>query len=74
MSREYVLNRKVALALIARGLLPEGCSLLKLEIGVDGATVLSFERYVSADELGLLAEALKEVAQDQQPKVSREMH
>ncbi len=74
MSREYVLNRKVALALIARGLLPEGCSLIKLEIGVDGATVLSFERYVSADELGLLADALKDVAQEQQPKVSREMH
>lgn len=74
MSREYVLNRKVALALIARGLLPEGCSLVKLEIGVDGATIMSFERYVSADELGLLADALKDVAHEQQPKLSREMH
>jgi len=62
MKTDYILNRQISAALVERGLLPVNCRLLELSIGVEGATVIRYERFVTGEELGILADALVDVA------------
>lgn len=69
-----VANRFIAQALIARGLMPKGCRLIEVSIGVDGGAIVRYEKFVDADELLQVSEALRDAAVrelDQQPKPPR---
>jgi len=57
-----VANRDISRELVSRGLLPADCRLLEIVITVDGAAVMRYEQYVSADRLGGFADALRAVA------------
>lgn len=58
-----IANRALAQELISRGLVPEMCRILNLRVEVDGAVAVQYEKYLSADEMLLFAEALKATAE-----------
>jgi len=55
-------NHSLARELIARGLVPDHCRLIDVRIGVQGAVVLRFETYLTADQLQLFADAFAATA------------
>ena len=62
--KNIISNRRIAKELIKQGLLPDACRLLEVSIGVDGATILRYERMVYADDLAKVAEALRVAASE----------
>lgn len=60
----YIPNDRIARALTDRGLVPPECRLLEVQVEVDGALAIRYERLVTAEELRLFADALKEVADE----------
>jgi len=55
-------TRHIEKELIARGLVPDGCRLLEVSIGVNTPLVVRYEVFVKADQLDMLADALKAAA------------
>lgn len=62
MSKKIVANRPLADALIKRGLMPNHCRMIDVQIAVDGAPIIRYEKFIDGDELREFAEALTEVA------------
>jgi len=62
--KSAISNKRIADELVKRGLVPDGCRLLELSIGVSGAAFIRYERLIYGDELAKIAEALKSVAGD----------
>ncbi len=55
-------NRRIADELMKRDLLPKDGRLIEVSIGVSGATVIRYERFVGAEEVAKVAEALRAAA------------
>lgn len=70
MENRIISNRVIGASLEARGLLPKGCRLIDITIGVTGALVIRYEKYVRADELAQIAEVLADAAREQNPPVT----
>ena len=67
MSGDVVDNRRLAVELIKRGIVPAQCRLLEVVIAVNGAAVLRFEKFIERDEMIALAEALRASAAPSEP-------
>lgn len=60
-------SQRIAAELAKRGMLPDRCRLVELRMGVKGAPVLAFEKFLSVDEWVKVADAIKAAA-DVEPK------
>lgn len=63
MALSFATTRSIAAALERRGLMPSGCRLIEVSIPVNGVVVIRYEKFVSKDEMGLVADALKEASE-----------
>ena len=61
--KQLVTNRRIAAELHNAGLLPPSCRLVELSIGVTGALVIRYERFVDVEEFGKVADALRAVSE-----------
>ena len=57
-----IIGNKLGTILQQRGLIPVHCRLVDVVIPVQGPVIIKFEKFVDADELDTLAEAMKEAA------------
>lgn len=64
--RNILNSHRLAKELEAEGLIPPGCSDVKLLIPASGVMVLHFERFVEVKELGQLARAMTRAAEAEQ--------